>query len=204
MHADRKQHGREQARIVDAHRVHPAMAELDGADLSGPSLLRRTHGIAGDATAHVLEADLTWHQGLPPLGAAREDELPEHLVLDQRQKVVVALVLVMMPVHVDNQKVVEIALHGLLAGVREQPAGIELFERDGAAAIGKEVHGRFPLSCVSNQPLYGLPPPAMSRKPAALVGGIGDDLTLYCPVAKLLSAISIQRRSYDEPANPPC
>jgi hypothetical protein len=36
------------------------------------------------------------------------------------------------------------ALHGLLASVSKQPAGIELFERDPAAAIGKEVHGRFP------------------------------------------------------------
>ena len=50
-----------------------------------------------------------------------------------------------MAVDVDDQDVVELALHGLLAGVREQPAGIELFKRDPAAAIGKKVHGAFPF-----------------------------------------------------------
>src|SRR5262249_31220753 len=135
---------REQARIIDAHRVHPAMAQFDVSELVGARLLRRAHRIASDTAAHILEADLTRHQGLPPLGAAGEDELPEHLILDQRQEVVEALVLVVVPVHVDNQEVVEMALHRLLAGVREQPAGIELFERDAAAAIGKEVHGVSP------------------------------------------------------------
>jgi hypothetical protein len=45
---------------------------------------------------------------------------------------------------------------------------------------------------VFNQPLYGLPPHAMSRKPAA--PDRRHDLTLYGPVAKLLSAISIQAK----------
>src|SRR5712671_4437144 len=166
MHADREQHGWEQTGIVDAHRVHPAMAELDVAQLAGACLLRRAHGIAGDAASHILEADLAWHQGLPPLGAAREDELPEHLILDQRQEVVVALVLVVVSVHIDNQEVVETALHRLLARMGEQSAGIELFERDPAAAIGKEVHGCFPyldLACsISRSMAYRHLPQAAS------------------------------------------
>src|SRR3954452_2980017 len=167
MHTDRKQHGWKQAGIVDAHRIHPAMAELDVAQLVRAGLLRRAHGIAGDAAAHVLEADLAWHQRLPPLSTAGENELTEHLVFDQRQEVVVALVLVVMAIDIDDQDVVEIALHCLLAGVRKQPAGIELFERDPAAAIGKKVHGCFPLSCVFKQPLYGLPPSSTGCKSVA-------------------------------------
>src|SRR5262245_37414490 len=121
------------------------MSELEVAELGRTGLLRRAHGITCNAAAQVLKADLTRHQSLTPLGAAGEDKLAQHLVLDQRQEVVVALVLVMMAVNVDNQNVVELALHGLLAGMREQPAGVELFERDPAAAIGKKVHGAFPF-----------------------------------------------------------
>jgi hypothetical protein len=35
---------------------------------------------------------------------------------------------------------------GLLAGVREQPAGIEFLDGNAAAAIGKKVHGITPAS----------------------------------------------------------
>src|SRR5438132_3483114 len=117
------------------------MAELDIARLVAGGLFRGAHRIAGDAAAHILEADLARHQRLAALDAAGEDELAQHLVLDQRQKLVEALVLVMVAVDVDDQDVVEAALDRLLAGVGEEPAGVELFERHPPTAIGKKVHG---------------------------------------------------------------
>jgi hypothetical protein len=50
----------------------------------------------------------------------------------------------MMRIDVRDQNAVEIALVRLLAGVSEQPAGVDLFDRDAAAAIGKKVHGVAP------------------------------------------------------------
>src|SRR5438874_1614056 len=47
----------------------------------------------------------------------------------------------MVAVDVDDQDVVEAALDRLLAGVGEEPAGVELFERHPPTAIGKKVHG---------------------------------------------------------------
>src|SRR5437763_12981001 len=104
------------------------MPELDVAHLAGAGLLGRSHGITRDAAAHVLEADLARQQGLAALGAAGEDQLTEHLVLDQRQEFVEALVFVMMAVNVYDQNIVEVALDRLLSGMGEQAAGIELFE----------------------------------------------------------------------------
>src|SRR5215813_2937613 len=151
MHAHGKQQGREQARIVDAHRVHPAMAELHVAVLARGGLLGGTQRIAGDAAAHVLEADLAQRDGLAALTAAGEDELAQHFVLDQRQEFVEALILVMVAVDIDDQDVVEVALHRLLAGMGKEPAGIELFERYPAAAISEKVHD---VSCSVLVPVW--------------------------------------------------
>ena len=117
------------------------MAELDVAHLAVPGLLRRAQRIARDAPAHVLEADLARHQRLAALGAAGEHELAQHLVLDERQEFVVALVLVVVRIDVGDQDVVEVALVRLLAGMRQQAAGVELFDGDAPAAIGEKVHG---------------------------------------------------------------
>ena len=45
------------------------------------------------------------------------------------RNLVVVLVLVMMRIDVDDQHVVELALLRLLARVRQQPGGVELFDR---------------------------------------------------------------------------
>src|SRR5262249_22936244 len=71
-------------------------------------------------------------------------ELAQHVVLHEREKLVQALVLIMMGVDVDDQHVVELALLRLLSGVRQQPAGVELFDRHAPSAIGDEVHGVAP------------------------------------------------------------
>jgi hypothetical protein len=63
--------------------------------------------------------------------------MAQHVVLDIRQEFVEALVLVVVGIDVGDQKVVETALMGLLAGMGEKPAGVELLDRNAAAAIGK-------------------------------------------------------------------
>ena len=74
---------------------------------------------------------------------ARHRELLEDVVLHERQDVVEVLVLVVMRVDVDDQHVVELALHRLLAGVSQQPAGVQFIDRDASAAISNKVHGVF-------------------------------------------------------------
>src|SRR5262249_11672424 len=89
-------------------------------------------------------------------GATREDELAQHLILDQRQKFIETLVLVVVAIDIDDQDVIEVAGHGLLASVGEQPARIELFKGDAAAAVGKQVHGiSWRIFMVGNEPSRG-------------------------------------------------
>src|SRR5215471_6834306 len=159
MQADREQQGRKQARIVDAHRIHPAMAELDVAQRVALGLLGRAHRVARDAAAHVLEADLRGHQGLASLGAPREHQLAQHLVLDERQKLLVDLVLVMMAVDIGDQHVVEVALVRLAARMGEQPAGVELLDRHPPAAVSDEVHGTFSPAAARDSVLASRPGP---------------------------------------------
>jgi hypothetical protein len=46
-----------------------------------------------------------------------------------------------MGVDIDDQHVVEIALHRLLAGMAQKLRGVELVDCDASAAVGYEVHG---------------------------------------------------------------
>ena len=66
--------------------------------------------------------------------------MAQHVVLDEGQKLVEALVLVVMGIDVGDQNVVEIALMRLLAGMGQEPAGIKLLDRHATAAIGKKIH----------------------------------------------------------------
>ncbi len=149
MHSDVEHAGREQAGIVDAHGVHPAMAELHIADLAVLGLLAAAHRVARHPAAHVLIAGRHRYDTRPLFGAAAgRGELAQHVVFHVRQELVVVLVLVMMGVDVDDQDVVEFALMRLLARVREQARGVELLDRYAAAAIGYQVHCRSPDSVV--------------------------------------------------------
>jgi hypothetical protein len=78
------------------------------------------------------------------LGAARDRELAQNVVLHERKEFVQAFVLVMVRIDVDDQDVIELALLRLLAGVGKEPRGVELFDRDASAAVGDEVHGASP------------------------------------------------------------
>ena len=71
-------------------------------------------------------------------------ELPEHVVFHVGQEFRVILVLVMVGVNVDDHHVVEVALVRLLAGVSEQPRGVQLLDRYAATAIGDEIHSVSP------------------------------------------------------------
>jgi hypothetical protein len=46
-------------------------------------------------------------------------------------------------IDVDDHDVVELALHRLLAGVGEQPAGVQLIDCDASATICNKVHDVF-------------------------------------------------------------
>ena len=145
MHADVEHAGREQAGVVDAHGVHPALAELDVAMPARLGLLRAAHRVARDAAAHVLgEARLRRQDAAPCGGAAAHGDLLEHVVLHERENFGHVLVLVVVGVHVDDQHVVELALHRLLARVRQEAGGVELLDCYASAAVGDEVHGSSP------------------------------------------------------------
>jgi hypothetical protein len=47
-------------------------------------------------------------------------------------------------VHIDDDKVVEVALDRLLAGMGEKPGGVQLVDRYASAAFSEEVHGSSP------------------------------------------------------------
>ena len=84
-------------------------------------LLGGAQRIARDAAAHVLVADRLRHDRLRgPWSRPAMRELAQHVVLHERQDFAEVLVLVMVGVDVDDQHVVELALHRLLARVREQ------------------------------------------------------------------------------------
>src|SRR5262249_18497832 len=76
--------------------------------------------------------------------ASAHGPLAENIVLHVRQDVAVMLVLVMVGVHVDDDKVVELSLDRLLAGMGEKPRGVQLVERYRWAAFSGEVIGSSP------------------------------------------------------------
>ena len=142
MHADIEHAGREQAGIVDAHRVHPALAELHVAEPARVGLLGAAQRIARHPPAHVLdEARIGRHdRAAVGLAAPAHGPLLEDIVLHEGQDFVVVLGLIVVRIHVDDQNVVELALHRLLAGVGQQPRGVQLIDRNASAAFSKEVH----------------------------------------------------------------
>ena len=141
MQADIEHAGRKQAGIIDAHRVHPAVAELHVAHLAFVGLLAAAQRIARHPPAHVLIAGRDRHDAGPlPRAAPHMTSCAQHVVLHERQELVVMLVLVMVRVDIDDQNVVEPALVRLLGGMREQPRGVELLDGNASAAIGDQLH----------------------------------------------------------------
>src|SRR5579872_7047951 len=98
------------------------MAELHIAWLVACGAFRCAQRVTGDTPAHVLKAHLARLQGLASLGASGEHQLAQYLVLDERENLVVTLVLVMVAVDVGDQDVIEAALIRLTARVGKQSA----------------------------------------------------------------------------------
>ena len=141
MQPDIEHAGGEQAGIIDAHGVHPAMAELHVADLAVFGLLAAAHRVASHPAAHVLVAGRDRNDaGLLLFAAARQHQLAQHVVFHERQEFVVVLVLVVVSVDIDDQNLVEFALVRLLAGVCQEPGSVELLDGHAAAAIGDQIH----------------------------------------------------------------
>jgi hypothetical protein len=151
MQADAQHPGREQAGVVDRHRVHPAMTELDIAVVAGlVGLLGRAHGITRHAAAHVLVADVgVHHAAAAALSQRRQAELPEYVVLHVGDELAEVLVLVVMRVDIDDENVVELAPDRLLAGMRQQAAGVQLLDWDASAAIRNQIHDVSPGESIS-------------------------------------------------------
>ena len=84
--------------------------------------------VAGDAAAHVLKAGLARHDGVPALGAARQCQLPEDVILHEGQDLAEGLVLVVVRIDVDDEDVVEVALLRLLRGMGEQAGRVQLVD----------------------------------------------------------------------------
>src|SRR5262249_28387160 len=123
------------------------LAELPVASLAALlGLLGAPQRIARHASAHVLdEARIGRHDGAAVGHATTaHGPLAENIVLHVRQDVAVVLVLVMVGVHVDDDKIVELALDPLLAGMGENAGGVKLIDRYASAAFSEEVQGSSP------------------------------------------------------------
>src|SRR5277367_152775 len=126
------------------------MAKLHIADLAVLGLFAAAHRITRHPPAHVLIAGRDRHDArLLFLAAAGRGELAQHVVLHERQKLVVVLVLVVVGIDIDDQDVVEFTLMRLLARVGKQPASVELLDGYAATAIRYQVHGLSPESIIN-------------------------------------------------------
>jgi hypothetical protein len=80
----------------------------------------------------------------------------------------------MVRIDVDDEHVIELALLRLLAGVGEQPGGIELFDRHAATAVGDEVHGASPAIYAERQlNCTRTAVPAKACNPSARIESVG-------------------------------
>src|SRR5262249_37924070 len=125
----------------------PALAELHVAMLAALlGLLGPPQRIARHASAHVLDEARIGRHDRAAIGhaATAHGPLAENIVLHVRQDVAVVLVLVMVSVYVDDDKVVELALDRLLAGKGQKSGGVQLVDRYASAAFSEEVHGSSP------------------------------------------------------------
>src|SRR6202043_3756051 len=109
-----------------------------------------------------------------------------HVVLHERKDLFKSLVFVMMRIHVDDQHIVEMPLVRLLARMREQPARVQLLDRNAAAAVSDQIHESSPISgavaALFIDSDTGLP---SSTRPALL-------LILPCPLRESILAEALQ------------
>src|SRR4029079_1419825 len=73
--------------------------------------------------------------------ATAQGDPAQHVSLHVGENVAHVLVLVVVPVYVDDDHVVELALHRLLPCMRQEAGGVEFIDGDAAAAVGDQVHG---------------------------------------------------------------
>src|SRR5215471_17439738 len=140
MHADGEHAGREQAGIVDAHRVHPSLGDLHVAGTALLGLLGGPQWVEDNTAAGVLvsEGDRI-DDTTPELGGLRLRQLTQDVVLHEWNDLLETLSFVVVRIDIDDEYVVEVALHGLLAGMRQQPTGIEYLDANPPSAVSDQV-----------------------------------------------------------------
>ncbi len=149
MQPEKQHRRREQARVVDAHRVHPQLGHADVAVDVRRHLLELAQLVPGDAAAEILVADLAVHHRGAAGPLARLDRgAADHRIVDVGEDLLVGLVLVVVRVDVDDQEILVVARPRLLGGVLEVLGDGELVEPELAHFRAWHVHGRSPI-CVA-------------------------------------------------------
>ena len=115
--------------------------------LVGGRLLVLAQPVARDAPADVLIADLTAEKIRAAAAAEGFKRIAaQHRAFDVPEDVAIMLALVMMRIHIDDQKILIIARARLLGGVLEMLAGIVGVEPQAADFVVDCVHGCSPLT----------------------------------------------------------
>src|ERR1700756_264623 len=140
MHADREHAGREQAGIIDTHRVHPSLCELHIAGTALLGLLGGPQWVAGHAATGVLVSERDRiDDTAPELRGLRLRQLTQGVVLHEWNDLLETLRFVVVRIDIDDEYVLELAFHGLLAGMRQQPTGIEPLDANPPSAVSDQV-----------------------------------------------------------------
>src|SRR3954447_21592374 len=148
MQAEEEHRRGEQAGIVDAHRIHPLLGDVDVAMVLALGLVLLAQIVPGDAARKPLIADLAVEEGRSSAAAEGFHRLAlDNWAFEIAVDLLVGLVLVMVRVDVDDQKVLIVALMRLLARVFERFRFGELVEIEVANLVANHVHQS--TSCVS-------------------------------------------------------
>jgi hypothetical protein len=102
--------------------------------------------ITHDAAAHVLIADAGWqHANTFRVCLTRTArKLLQHRIVHVIENLADRLAFVVVRVDIDNREILVPAFGGLLRGVRQQLAGVELFDLHAAEVGQRKIHVIFP------------------------------------------------------------
>jgi hypothetical protein len=142
MQAEEQHRGREQAGIVDAHRIHPCLGHGDVAMGVGRRLFQLPQVVAGNAAANVLVSDLAvHHRGAAAALGRFHRGAPDHWAVDVGKHLLIGFVLVVVRVDVDDEEVGVIVPARLLGRVLEIFRRRILVEARRSDLVARHIHG---------------------------------------------------------------